>query len=332
LALLGGLLLVLGGTLVLVLRSGAGSPIWSAVNSVPVPAPTAHASEAQALDAELYWPPRPQPLAAPDAPGNLLWWDARFAYRRALLFDVVAQRAPPGSKVEVLWDGDAAVGEGKARADGADVRVAFCDGTRPRELARSLVVDAERRTWRITFALVDGGGSGVYHLYYGRGAQVASSVGGPSWDEDAEPPLTLALGDEEAVEWGPVVMWTADSATPQTLVSPDGRITFQHPAGGLRQDTRVRLRTVPESERAGSGALPDYEFHADPPPNGREAEHLVRWDPPVTVTINWAGARGSASSVRWVHFRYDLPTGTWNPVPIEFDAETGVMRFTTDQP
>jgi hypothetical protein len=109
-------------------------------------------------------------------------------------------------------------------------------------------------------------------------------------------------------------------------------LVFEHPAGGLRQDTRVRLRIVPLSERSGFGPLPDYEFHANPPPGASSGDQIARWDPPVTVSINWAGLPGVASGLTWAHFRYDAAAATWNPVPIEVDAETGIVRFTTDQP
>jgi len=150
--------------------------------------------------------------------------------------------------------------------------------------------------------------------------------------ERADHALALALAPQEAVEWGPTVTWTAHSTATQTLVSPDGRFVFEHPAGGLDQDTRVRLRIVPVSERRGFGPLPEYEFHADPPPLGSGEGQVARWDPPVTVSINWTGLPGDASSMTWAHFRHDSTTGTWNPVPIEVNTETGILRFTTDQP
>jgi hypothetical protein len=145
--------------------------------------------------------------------------------------------------------------------------------------------------------------------------------------------LLLALDDEHGVEWGPQVVWTADDTTTQTLVSPDGRIVIQHPPGGLPRDTRVRLRTVPVVERKGYGPLPGFELHADPPPTSPGPDGIVRWDPPVTIVINWAGLPVGEEDLRsWVHFTHDASAGTWSSVPAEFDAARGVIRVTTDQP
>ena len=125
LAVMGGLLLAIGAMLALVLCSSgveqlSAQPTSAADSAVPMPrmprdaVPTAEG---------LYWPPNPQPLAPPDAPGNRIWWDARFAYRHAVLLDEIARRAPGGRAVKVRLDGHAAVREGAARADGAEVRV-----------------------------------------------------------------------------------------------------------------------------------------------------------------------------------------------------------------
>jgi hypothetical protein len=328
--------LAIGATLVLILRSGMAGPVLSTPTIIAsrqdsVSGPDASKMISPSLD--LYWPPRPQPLAAPDAPGNRLWWDTRFVYRRAVLLDVIAQRAPAGTVAEVLWDGNAAVREGKARRDGADVRIVYWDGQWGRELARSLRSIAGELGWRVSFALLDGDeGTGRYYLYYGRPEAADGDVLVSGGSGRAEHALVLALDSEEKVEWGPTVTWMAHSTVTQTLASPDGRLVFEHPAGGLDQDTRVRLRVVPVSERSGFGPLPNYEFHADPPPDEPGRGNLVRWDPPVTVSINWAGLPGAASSPTWAHFRHDPTTGTWEPVLIEFDAETGILRFTTDQP
>jgi hypothetical protein len=224
------------------------------------------------------------------------------------------------------------VRDGLARRDGADVRIAYWDGRWALELPRSLWAAAGEPGWRITFSLVGGDPeSERYYLYYGRSEAVLSDA--PVLEEGDEPgrKLVLALGPQQAVEWGPTVTWTAYSTSTQTLVSPDGRLVFEHPAGGLRRDTRVRLRIVPAAERSGFGPLPDYEFHADPPPVAQD-DQIARWDPPIRVSINWAGLPGAASSPTWAHFRYDTGAGAWVPVPIEFDAETGVIVFTTDQP
>jgi hypothetical protein len=250
-----------------------------------------------------------------------------------VLLDAIAQRAPAGTVAEVLWDGEAAVRAGRALADGADVHLVHWDGRWWHELARTIRSGAGGQGWRISFVLADGDeGTGRYHLYYGySGTQGAKPALTPE-NEIAGQALLLALGPQEAVEWGPTVTWTAHSTATQTLVSPDGRLVFEHPAGALRQDTRVRLRIVPASERSGFGPLPNYEFHADPAPRAPEDQRLALWDPPIQVSINWAGLPGDASMVTWAHFRHDPASGAWNPVPIEIDAETGVLRFTTDQP
>jgi hypothetical protein len=281
----------------------------------------------------VYWPSRPQPLAAPDTPGNRLWWDARYRYRREVLFDAIARRAPAGTVAEVLWDGEAAVREGKVRADGADVHIVYWDGQWWHESARAIRSGAGGRGWRISFVLADGNAGTVrYHMYYGYSGVLELEPGLARKDEHAGPALLMALGPQESVEWGPTVTWTAHSTATQTLVSPDGRLVFEHPAGGLRQDTRVRLRIVPASERSGFGPLPNYEFHADPVPQSPDDERIAQWNPPVQVSINWAGLPGDASIMTWAHFRHDPVSGAWNAVPIEIDAETGVLRFTTDQP
>jgi len=336
LALLGGLLLAIGATLILVFRSGTANLALSdpaAADSSQAPMPWPHASGIVSPSLDVYWPPKPQPLASPDAPGNRLWWDMRFAYRRAVLLDDIAQRAQAGTAAVVRWDGDEAVRAGRSRADGADVRIVYWNGQWGHELARTIWSDSAEPGWRISFTLVgDQEGVGQYHLYYGHPGATVEDVLVSGESGRPEHALVLALGPSQEVEWGPTVTWVAHSTSTQTLVSPDGRLVFEHPAGGLRQDTRVRLRIVPGSERSGFATLPAYEFHADPPPEMAGDNQVVRWDPPVTVSINWAGLPGAESRPTWAHFRYDVDAGTWSPVLVEFDAETGVLRYTTDQP
>jgi hypothetical protein len=142
----------------------------------------------------------------------------------------------------------------------------------------------------------------------------------------------LALAEPEAVEWGPEIVWRADAEAVQTLVSPDGRVVIEVQPSALRVDTRVRLRTVPLSERSGRAPLPDFELHADPPPGSPGPDNVVRWDPPLSVTIHWAGLDVDPGYLEtWAHFVYDTERGVWNSVAIEFDPEQGVTRFTTDQ-
>jgi hypothetical protein len=87
------------------------------------------------------------------------------------------------------------------------------------------------------------------------------------------------------------------------------------------------------AERKGYGPLPGFELHADPSPISPGSDGILRWDPPVTILINWAGLPvGEQDLQGWVHFAYDSGAGTWFAVPAEFDAERGVIRITTDQP
>ncbi len=337
LALMGGLLLAIGATLVLILRLGTvGAADVSAVAGPTIsPEPEMLVGDAIPTPEGMYWPLEPQPLATPNAPGDLLWWDARFAYRRPILLDAIAARAARGTPARVLWDGHRAQREGKVRADGADLRVLVWDGWQWWEIPRRVRVHPEGSGWEISFLLQGpelGRDTGIlaYYSYYGNPWSESAPV---TQDLPEAPRLLLALADEQGVEWGPQVVWTVDGATTQTLVSPDGRIVIQHPPGGLREDTRVRLRTVPVAERKGYGPLPGFELHADPPPTSPGPDGIVRWDPPVTILINWAGLPVEEQDLQsWVHFAHDASAGTWFGVPAEFDAERGVIRITTDQP
>jgi hypothetical protein len=125
----------------------------------------------------------------------------------------------------------------------------------------------------------------------------------------------------------------ANSATIQTLVSPDGRIAIQCPPGGPRETARVRLRTVPLPERTGNDPLPEFELHADPPPGPPGPLNVPHWDPPLTVTINWAGLPVDVEELRRrVHLVYDEHAGIWRSIPIAFDERRGMTYVTTDQP
>jgi hypothetical protein len=249
--------------------------------------------------------------------------------------DEVAAQAPAGVQVQVLWDRGVAQGQGKQRADGSDLRVLHWDSTDWREVARTLEFSAGNAEGSIIFRLlgVEAGGerySGDYYVYYGSPLGSDSPLVG---DEREGQPLLLALGDEQGVEWGPEVTWEAQSAVTQTLVSSDGRIVLEHPPGGLERDVRVRLRTVPVSEQSRLWPLPDYEFHADPLPGVLGSGQVGSWEPPVTVSINWAGLPVAEDDLRGrVHFVYDTIRGTWRAVAMEFDPGTGVMRVRTDQP
>jgi hypothetical protein len=194
--------------------------------------------------------------------------------------------------------------------------------------------DQEGPGWNVFFVLQSAGthdaGIPDYYLYYGSPEAESAPVAQEQFEVSN---LLLALGDEQSVEWGPQVVWLADSGATQTLVSPDGRIVIQHPPGGLDKDISVRLRTVPMAERKGYGPLPDFELHAAPPPGRPGPDGIVRWDPPVTVLINLAGLPIVEQDLQsWVHFAYDSATGKWFGVPAEFDAQRGLIRITTDQP
>ena len=125
---MGGVLLAICGALLWVLRAGViGEPVDVLATVMAGPTPTLTPSglvpDALPTPGNLYWPPGPEPLATPHAPGGLLWWDARFAYRRAIVFDDVSAQLPAGMWARVVFDGEGAQREGKMRSDGADLRV-----------------------------------------------------------------------------------------------------------------------------------------------------------------------------------------------------------------
>ena len=333
---LGGLVLLIATALVLILRSGAleSADVLAAAMAGPTPTNTSPilVFDAVPTPAGLYWPANLQPLAAPNAPGDLLWWDARFAYRRPVLLDMAATQAPPGTWVRLIFDGEGAQRDGKMGVHGADLRVLVWDGTHWWEIPRRARPRREIRGWNVLFHLQDPeiAHRGRYYLYYGN-----PFAGPPPVAEEAPETsrLLLSLGEEEGVEWGPEATWTANGTATQTLVSADGRIVIECPAGGPREDVRVRLRTVPIAERIGYGPLPDFELHADPPPGPPDASNIARWHPPLAVTLNWGGLPVDVVDLEsWVHFVYDTGVGTWHSVPVEVDLGRGVIRVITDQP
>ena len=338
LAVLAGLLLAIGASLVLVMRAGG----FKLVNELEPPvmdmgsrSPGAWRSAIPTAEG-LYWPPDPLPLATPNAPGDLIWWDARFAYRCAVRLDAAAALAPDGTWARVIVDGERAQREGTMRADAADLRTLVWDGQRWSEIQRRVRPLSGTTLWEVVFQLqgpelvsLTGDAHRVYHIYYGH--PFASSP--PTAGEETETAsLLLELADPEGVEWGPEVIWQAGALTVQTLTSPDGRVFIQVQPGALQQDTRVRLRTVPLSERGSHGPLPDFELHADPPPGSPGPDNVARWNPPLQVTINWAGLEVNPVYLEaWSHFAYDSSAGLWRSVPVEYDPERGVIRITTDQ-
>lgn len=332
-----GALVAIGGALLWVLRAGLlGEPVDVLATVVAGPTPTATrpalVPDAMPTPSDLYWPAAPQPLATPNAPSDLLWWDARFAYRRRIEFDAVSATLPAGTWARVLFDGEQAQGEGKMRVDGADLRVLVWDGTNWWELPRSAAPRREKRGWNVLFPLQHTAITqyGHYYLYYGNpyAASPPTAPGAP-----ASSRLLLSLGEEEGVEWGPEVAWTGNGATAQRLVSPDGRVVIESPPGGPARDMLVRLRTVPMGEGSRTEYLPDYELHAEPPPVSLSESNVARWDPPLTVTINWTGLPVSPDELeKWTHFVHDTDTGSWYSISVEFDRERGLTRMVTDQP
>ena len=331
-----GLFGVIGAVLVLVLRSASAGRVDILATVIAGPSPTytppAQVHDAIATPEGLYWPPEPQPLMTPNAPSDLVWWDSRYLYRQLILLDDIARDSPAGMWARLIFDGEGAQARGEMLADGADLRVVVWDGVSWWEIPRRAQPRLDKRGWEVLFHLqspkvADQGG---YYLYYGN-SLADQPPADPSAPETSR--LVLLLGQAESVEWGPWVKWTAFSPTTQRIVSADGRVVIECPPGGPQQDVQVRLRTVPVSEKMPRGALPDYELHADPPPGSIGQNQLVRWQPPLLVTLNPAGLDVDFVDLQtWVHFAYDTDTGSWFSVPVEFDSERGLVRFTTDQP
>ena len=336
LVVMGGVLVAIVAALVLVIKSAdvsGSTELWATVMFGPTPTPTPPllVPDARPTPGYLYWPPHPQPLATPNAPGGLLWWDARFAYRRPILLDDVAAGAPAGLWAQVLFDGEQAQREGKMRADGADLRVLVWDGANWWEIPRRAQPRRSQRGWKVIFHLQGPAlaRAGRYYLYYGCPSATPPPVADGAPDSSR---MLLETGAEEGVEWGPTVTWTAHSTTTQTLVSPDGRIVISCPPGGPQEDVRVRLRTVPIGEGNILGVLPDFELHADPPPGPPGPSGIAHWQPPLVVTINWAGLPVDIHDLEsWTYFAYDEDSGTWYSVPLDFDRERGLIRLITDQ-
>ncbi len=336
LVLMGALLLAVGGVLVWVVgKELAREPVdvLATVAALPSPSPTPPQLVPDALptSAALYLPAGAQPLATPNAPGDVLWWDARFAYRQRVQFDDVAAMLPAGMWARVAFDGESAQREGKMRSDGADLRVVVWDGLHHWELPRSAVPRREVRGWRVVFPLQDPviAQQGSYYLYYGNDTALPAprAEGAPEL-----PRLLLSLDTEESVEWGPEVVWVAESPTGQSIASRDGRIVIECPAGGPSREVRVRMRAVPAGDGGLPGVLPDFELHAQPAPMLLGSSRVVRWDPPLRVTINWAGLPVELSEIEnWTYFIYDEKTDSWYSVPAEFDRRTGLLHFVTSQ-
>ncbi len=344
---MGATLFVLVAATVLVLwlsgRPAAGvsiapPPSASAATATPTPTPTAtparpiYVPDAVPTPEGLYWPPEPQLLSMPNAPGDLIWWDARFLYRQPILLDVVAQEAPAGTWAQLLFDGRDQQRAGQMRDDGADLRVVIWDGRNWWEIPRRAQPRHDKRGWQILFHIQSPeiAAQGGYYLYYGNpfAAPPPAAIDAP---ENSR--LLLTLGQQESVEWGPEITWSAHATATQTLVSPDGRIVIECPPGALDKNVRVRLRTAPFSESDHNRPLPDFELHVDPPPHPTDWSNVVRWSPPLRVIINWAGLAVDVRDLRGrIHFEYDMNSGAWYSVPIEFDERTGQTRLTTEQP
>ncbi len=280
----------------------------------------------------LYWPPQPQPLAAPNAPGDLLWWSAQYQYRQPILLDTVAAESPAGTWTRVLFDGSVDQHLGRMRSDMQDLRVVVWDGSHWWEIPRRVRVRRDKPGWEIVFHIQDAqvAQQGGYYLYYGNLYAETAPV---AEDAPETTRLLLALGERESIEWGPEVVWTAGNAAAQTLVSPDGRVVIQCPPGGPETDVRVRLRTVPLQESRRNWPLAGYELHADPMPGPPNPQQVAHWLPPLQVTLNWAGLPVDVRDLeKRVHFEYNIDNGTWYSVPIEFDAQRGLSILTSEQP
>jgi hypothetical protein len=323
-------------SLALVVRMGRLAAVAALATAVAGPpatsTPPAFVHDALPTPTGLYSPPDAQPLATPNAPGGLLWWDARYAHRYPILLDVVAAQSSAGTWMRVIMDGEQAIQDGEMQPDGADLRVLAWDGVNWWEVPRSAQPREEKRGWDVLFRLQEPeiAHVGGYYLYHGY-----PYAGPPPVAEDAPQTsrLLATLGERQTVEWSPEITWTANSTITQRLVSPDGRVVIESPPGGPREDVRVRLRTVPLGERHGQGALPDYELHADPPPGPPGPNNVAHWNPALTVTINWAGLPVDEADLQtWAHFAYNEEAESWYSVPIEFDRERGLTRVTTDQP
>ncbi|MBN1582519.1 MAG: hypothetical protein JXA89_17555 [Anaerolineae bacterium] len=280
----------------------------------------------------LYWPPEPQLLETPNAPSNLLWWDAGYLYRRPVLLDVIAAKSPAGTWAEVLFSGQGELLEGRTLGNGDDLRVVVWDGDHWWEIPRSARLRRTKPGWEILFQIQDPSIArrGGYYLYFGNAFASPPPIAG---DAPESSRLLLAFGERESGEWGPTVLWKADTTATQTIVSPDGRIVVSCPPGGLRHDVRVQLRTVPFQESTKNWPLPEFELHADPPPEPPGWSNVIRWSPPLRITINWAGLPVDVQTLRdRTHFEYDVDRGTWYRIPIEFDERQGLLRITTEQP
>jgi len=336
LILMAGVFLAIVGAVIWVLRTGyleqsVDVLATAAAGPTPTQTPSGLVVDALATPTGLYWPAEAQPLATPNAPSDLLWWDSRFAYRREIRFDTVTTDLPAGMWARVLLDGEGLHREGKVRPDGADVRVLAWDGGRWWPLPTSLVAQVGKRGWNVIFALqsADLLRRGHYYVYYGN--PYASPVPDSQGAGDSSR-LLLSLGEEEGVEWGPQVLWMAHSTATQTIVSPDGRIVIESPAGALAQDVQVRLRTVPVGEKNSYGALPNFELHVDPPPVPLGTNNIVYWRPPLTIVINWVGLPVTPEDLSvWTYFVYAEDTASWYPIPVEFDPERGLIWFETEQ-
>lgn len=70
------------------------------------------------------------------------WWNADYAFRRRITVTAGTAAVPAGYSVPITFNHQAMVQAGRARADGADVRLVYVEGGRGAELNR--VVDPER--------------------------------------------------------------------------------------------------------------------------------------------------------------------------------------------
>ena len=85
-------------------------------------------------------------------------------------------------------------------------------------------------------------------------------------------------------------------------------------------------------ERSPGVPLPRFELHTDASPGPPSRNNIVYWDPPLLVTINWAGLPvDPADLATWTRFVYDEAAEAWRSLPVEYDRERGLLRIVTDQ-
>jgi len=120
-------------------------------------------------------PPQPTATSTPtsDEGSGLEWWDGQYAYRKQVAVNTSSKGVPVGYTVALTIGHADLVSQGKAQADGRDVRIVWHGPAGPVELDRVLDDDSawEGSTTILHFALQEALGpnseDGRYYLYYG---------------------------------------------------------------------------------------------------------------------------------------------------------------------